>query len=187
MTLGNRLASARSLIVLWLSWLVIVGTATAEAAGYTRRDISGPYTSFLEWIITFVGGQEVGLPTWAIGRFVAEGRGRVTETTFNVGGCLLLAQNRPGAGTYVVDASGRGSVVASVTYDRQRPVGVVGNPCPATLFALPGAIPAEVRFSLALAINDNGVETIGLNFTDTAGNPIAGFGSRGFATRQERR
>ena len=167
------------------SCLILAFSQTAHAnnafPGFTDRAVKGPYTFHLEGVVTFVGGQPAGLPTWAVGRFVADGQGNLSEieSTLNVGGCVVIRQT--GDGTYAVERNGTGSAETTLTNDVVEPVGGANAPCPALDTSL---LAKQVGFSFEFAINPQGLEIVGLDWTDANGVPIVAFGSQGAAQPQ---
>jgi hypothetical protein len=87
-----------------------------------------------------------------------------------------------GGGEYSVERDGTGSGELNLTNDAVEPVGETGDQCPALnarLFEEPMSI------SFDFAIRRNGFDFVGLSLTDAEGEPIAAFGSQGFARPQD--
>ena len=112
----------------------------------------------------------------------ADGDGKLSgaDVTINFGGCVILRQS--GSGEYSVERNGTGSGELTLTNDAVEPVGATDDPCPA-LDA--GLIEDPMSISFDFAISRAGFDFIGLGLKDAEGNPIAAFGSQGFARPQE--
>jgi hypothetical protein len=87
-----------------------------------------------------------------------------------------------GSGEYTVERNGTGSGELNLTNDIVESVGGIDDPCPA-LDA--GLVEESISTSFDFVITEDSLEFIGLDFKDAEGNPIAAFGSRGFARPQE--
>lgn len=167
-----------------MAGVVALSTAGPVEAAFSKKSLSGDYAYALDGAVTFLGGQPVGLPTWATGVIRADGKGKITlrASMISIGGCAIIRMN--GDGQYTVEKNGSGSATSLVTITEILPIGEEDAPCPELPLALaPGAV-IGFDFDFSIFSKGKALNLVGTSWTDEAGNPIAAFGSSGQATKQ---
>jgi hypothetical protein len=166
----------------WVALVILTVPGTVEAGQYSEKDLRGDYAFSMTGVVTFAGGNPVGLPTYAVGVFRANGRGDMSATRvmFNVAGCLDIeyTDQPEGWSSYTVDADGLGTATAQVQANDVSQTGVAG--CPNL------TLPPQIVFEFNFALRDNGkaAEAIGVAVKDLDDNPILAWGGSGRIERQ---